>query len=98
ICTAPLPIPSQVLPELPPAFDAWFQRALDREPAARFGSATELADALAFAAGLSVKRSPGSVPRPSGTSERVSPVSPTAASGRTPGPAGFGATSAPLTH
>jgi serine/threonine-protein kinase len=53
ICTAPLPTPSVTVPGLPPTFDAWFTRALEREPARRFGRASELADGLAFAAGLS---------------------------------------------
>ncbi len=51
ICTAPLPIPTQLVPELPPAFDAWFTRALAREPEGRFQSAQELADALVVALG-----------------------------------------------
>ncbi len=55
ICTAPMPIPSQVNPQLPPSFDAWFSRALDREPARRFASANELGEAIAYAAGLSVR-------------------------------------------
>jgi eukaryotic-like serine/threonine-protein kinase len=52
ICTAPLPIPSQQSPGLPPSFDAWFARALDREPDRRFATATELADALGYVAGI----------------------------------------------
>jgi eukaryotic-like serine/threonine-protein kinase len=52
ICTAPLPIPSRELPGLPPSFDAWFARALEREPDRRFATATELAEALGFVAGL----------------------------------------------
>lgn len=53
ICTAPLPVPSQVAPDrVPPAFDAWFFRALERDPERRFASAQELSDALAQAAGL----------------------------------------------
>jgi serine/threonine-protein kinase len=66
ICTAPMPIPSQVNPQLPPSFDAWFSRALDREPARRFGTANELGDALAYAAGLSVRR-PGGISNPNPT-------------------------------
>ena len=38
-------------PGLPPAFDAWFARTLEREPARRFASASELADALALCGG-----------------------------------------------
>ena len=36
ICTAPLPVPSHWAPGIPPGFDAWFARALNREPAGRF--------------------------------------------------------------
>jgi serine/threonine-protein kinase len=52
ICTAPLPVPSVTLPGLPVGFDRWFTRALEREPGRRFGSASELADALAATAGI----------------------------------------------
>ncbi|HEX4473586.1 MAG TPA: serine/threonine-protein kinase [Polyangiaceae bacterium] len=55
ICTVPIPMPSQFNPQLPPSFDAWFSRALDRDPSRRFASATEFSEALAYAAGLSVK-------------------------------------------
>jgi serine/threonine-protein kinase len=56
ICTSPPPQPSLAAPGLPPSFDAWFARALAREPADRFASATELGEALAVAAGVSVSR------------------------------------------
>ena len=56
ICTVPIPIPSQVNPQLPPSFDAWFSRALERDPNRRFGNALEFSEALAYAAGLSVRR------------------------------------------
>jgi serine/threonine-protein kinase len=56
ICTAPPPTPSLTMPGLPPAFDAWFARTLEREPERRFQSATELAEALALAAGVTVRR------------------------------------------
>jgi serine/threonine-protein kinase len=55
ICTVPIPMPSQYNPQLPPSFDAWFSRALDRDPNRRFATASEFAEALAYAAGLSVK-------------------------------------------
>ena len=45
----PLPVPSAVDRSLGPAVDAWFAKACAREPAARFASAKELADALAVA-------------------------------------------------
>jgi eukaryotic-like serine/threonine-protein kinase len=40
------PLPSQLRPELGAAFDAWFQRAIAREPADRFVTAREMAEAL----------------------------------------------------
>jgi tRNA A-37 threonylcarbamoyl transferase component Bud32 len=60
ICTAPPPVPSRVLHGLPPAFDAWFARTMEREPAQRFTTATELADTLAVAAGITLRRGPAS--------------------------------------
>ncbi len=49
IATGPLPIPSRVRPDLPPAFDAWFRKALERDPNKRFQTAKELADELSRA-------------------------------------------------
>ncbi len=46
VCAAPLPVPSQIQPSLPKAFDAWFERACSRDPKRRFTSVVELADAL----------------------------------------------------
>ncbi|HEU5073692.1 MAG TPA: protein kinase [Polyangiaceae bacterium] len=54
LCTAPVPLPSQLLPGLPPAFDAWMARALSRDPEGRFPDARAMAQALAqIAAGAS---------------------------------------------
>jgi eukaryotic-like serine/threonine-protein kinase len=55
ICTAALPVPSQVAPT-PPGFDAWFEKAMQRDPALRFASATEFADQLASSCGLGAVR------------------------------------------
>jgi serine/threonine-protein kinase len=52
IGTDPLPIPSTLAPDLPPAFDAWWLRAAMRDPAQRFQTARELVDALTLAFGL----------------------------------------------
>ena len=46
VCAAPMPVPSKINPSLPRAFDDWFARACARDPARRFASAKELADAL----------------------------------------------------
>ena len=45
----PLPVPSREDPSLPAALDAWFARACAREMDQRFGSAKEMAAALAVA-------------------------------------------------
>lgn len=47
VCAAPMPVPSKINPALPRSFDAWFARACARDPKKRFGSAREMADALA---------------------------------------------------
>jgi len=102
ICTAPMPVPSHVNPQVPPSFDAWFSRALDREPARRFTTATELGEALAYAAGLSVRRPGLSNPTP----QPLAPMPPHYAPGTgtamgspapygTPQPYAYGATPAP---
>jgi serine/threonine-protein kinase len=57
LCTAPLPVPSQFAPDLPPGFDAWFNKALSREPEGRFSTAGELAESLAAVCGLPVRGS-----------------------------------------
>lgn len=51
IATHPLPVPSQIRPDLPKAFDQWFFHALERDADKRFQSAQELAAALVRAFG-----------------------------------------------
>jgi serine/threonine-protein kinase len=46
VCTAPIPVPSQLAPDLGPEVDRFFERALARDPAARFQSARELGEAF----------------------------------------------------
>jgi len=46
LCIDPLPVPSRVAPELPPAIDRFFERAFARDPDLRFSSAPELAAAF----------------------------------------------------
>jgi serine/threonine-protein kinase len=58
ICTVPLPVPTEHMSTLPQAFDAWFARALARDPAERFQSASELGEGLLAAAGLRSGRAP----------------------------------------
>jgi serine/threonine-protein kinase len=52
VATSPLPRPSSLRPDLPPAIDAWFARACSRDIAQRFQSAREMADCLWRAVGL----------------------------------------------
>lgn len=59
ICTAPIPLPSQFAPGIPSSFDAWFMRALEREPDRRFRNVQELGESLAYAAGLTPRGSGG---------------------------------------
>ncbi|WP_338111462.1 protein kinase domain-containing protein, partial [Sorangium cellulosum] len=59
ICTGDIPVPSQLAPDLWPELDQFLARALKREPAERFQSASELAHAFAAA----VHRTPLPAPR-----------------------------------
>jgi serine/threonine-protein kinase len=57
IVSDPLPVPSLVAP-VPAGFDAWWARAVARDPADRFQSAREMAEALAAIAGLPASAAP----------------------------------------
>src|SRR4051794_41037793 len=46
IATGPIPVPSAARADLPPTLDAWFKKCLERDPAKRYQSARELADAF----------------------------------------------------
>jgi len=84
ICTSPIPVPSQQLPGLPPAFDTWFARALDREPSRRFATIAEATEALAYAAGITVRGRASSLGTPAyiaPTLQDANPTAPTAALG-----------------
>jgi serine/threonine-protein kinase len=52
ITLAPMPPPSRRAPALPTAFDAWFARSCDRDPARRFRDHAEQVRALAAALGV----------------------------------------------
>ena len=68
ICVSPTPVPSQKVPGLPPAFDAWIARALGKEPGARFQSAAEMAEALNAVMGGA------RLPQPSMTADQGAPT------------------------
>jgi serine/threonine-protein kinase len=59
ICFDPIPAPSEVAPELGTTFDAFFVRAFARDPAWRFQSAEELAQAFDEACGATPATSAG---------------------------------------
>jgi serine/threonine protein kinase len=67
----PPPVPSQIRPQLPLAFDVWFEHACARDRERRFGSVRQLADALPPAFGLASHRRSDAPPRPA-----TSPSSP----------------------
>jgi serine/threonine-protein kinase len=48
----PLPVPSQIRPELPSSFDAWWCKAAARDVVQRYQSAKDLTDELAIALGV----------------------------------------------
>lgn len=81
-------------PRLPPAIDAWFSKALARDPAQRFSSAKELADTLLAVVksnsfGADARMSMPAVP-PRDTAPSVPPTTPAWDSNRlsTPSPSG----------
>lgn len=51
IIVEPAPLPSSIVADLPPAFDAWWRKATDKDIDKRFQSAKDLARALARAFG-----------------------------------------------
>jgi serine/threonine-protein kinase len=62
VCVAPLPVPSQINPQTPSGFDAWFARACNRDPAKRFASAQEAGDAIELVCGVTDRASNKSLP------------------------------------
>jgi serine/threonine-protein kinase len=88
ICTDPFTPASQIVPELGPEADRFFERALTRDPAGRFQSARDLALAFAaFAGDAGASAEWASLPRPEGMP--LEPAFHAAAKGSlTPPPAG----------
>lgn len=72
ICTEAPPSVSSVMPELPPQLDAFFARALAKDPAGRFQSARELAQAFAEIAGYAGHL--GGTPLPSWSGALTGPL------------------------
>jgi hypothetical protein len=53
IIVQPIPVPSHVAADVPPGFDAWWNKASQRDPALRHQTAKEFAEALGMVFGLS---------------------------------------------
>lgn len=66
ICAEPLPVPSAV-GAVPYGFDGWFAHALQRDPNARFQSATEMSEALRAIVGGTQSLPPPSLAAPAVT-------------------------------
>jgi len=66
ICVEPAPRVSTMRPDLPPELDGFFERALAKDPAQRFQSAREMAQAFAMIAGQSGQFGRASLPSWSG--------------------------------
>jgi serine/threonine-protein kinase len=87
ILTDPIPLPSRHAPELPASVDEFFMRAFQRDPAHRFQTARELAEAFAKAVGVAPSRrlswtfsdgaTPPCTPAPGGTHPSLAPLSST---------------------
>lgn len=67
ICTEPVPKVGAVAPDLPPQLDMFFERALAKDPAHRFQSAREMAQAFAEIVGYSTPLGRTPLPSLSGT-------------------------------
>jgi eukaryotic-like serine/threonine-protein kinase len=67
ICTEPPPPVGSIAPDLPAQLDAFFERALAKEPGHRFQSAREFAQAFAEVAGYAAHLSRTSLPTWSGS-------------------------------
>ena len=52
LCTEPIPVPSQMVPDVPAGFDAFILRALSRDLTQRFQTVQEFADSLARTCGV----------------------------------------------
>jgi len=72
ICTEPPPRVATVFPELSPEWDGFFDRALAKDPAQRFQSAREMAQAFAQIAGQTMQL--GRTPIPSWSGAMTGPL------------------------
>jgi serine/threonine protein kinase len=76
ILAEPMPPASERGSTFGPAFDAWFERACDRDPDKRFASAKEQIDALAVALNVSAETPRPSNPTPQPAEANLNPADP----------------------
>lgn len=91
IVTGPAPVPSELRPDLPQSFDAWFQKAMAIAPADRFADARTFATQLGQALAIDARPwlgTTGSIDRPAQFVVRSSPAAtPTQSMSMDPGEA-----------
>ncbi|MFS8068085.1 MAG: serine/threonine-protein kinase, partial [Byssovorax sp.] len=87
LCIDPLPVPTHLVPELPPEVDSFFERAFARDPDLRFQSATALAQEFEAIAARAAAPAPVAVPAPSPSFRGLPPPPPASPMSFTPPPA-----------
>jgi serine/threonine protein kinase len=83
ICVRDITVPSTIA-EVPPGFDAWFARAVERDPDKRFQTAREMTDALREALGVAEPRDGLTPPPESSMSMPLAASTSAASSGSVP--------------
>jgi serine/threonine-protein kinase len=74
IIVSRIPRPSEVAADLPPRFDAWWEKASQRDPAQRYQTAKELSDALTAVFGRSATDVSETTPPPHGRMNMPTPA------------------------
>jgi serine/threonine-protein kinase len=92
IIIAKIPLPSEFAADLPPGFDAWWEKAAQRDPALRHQSAKEFCDTLTAVFGRSSREVGETTPPPAGAAMRL----PTPPLGSPPMLPGGASTAAPI--
>ncbi|HEU4406618.1 MAG TPA: serine/threonine-protein kinase [Polyangiaceae bacterium] len=92
VSTEPVPSARALRPELPPAVDEWFKRAMHKDPAQRFASAREMSETFLQACDLSAGGYASTAPPPNSIALRAATASSLPGE---PVPAATAATAAP---
>ena len=79
LCIDPLPVPTKLVPDLPPEVDAFFDRAFARDPDLRFQSAAALALEFEAIVARAAAPPPAPVPAPSPSFRGLPPPPPLSA-------------------